>query len=185
MMSTMTRGVIVAACVVALASCGSKNNNGDEDATDVVEEDTSGDGTTDAPDGQPDVEPEPAPDIEEDAEPDAEEDSPLDVPEDWPTDIPADWETDTSSACAAAGGFCTAVRWEICPAGYEPIDPDPHRGCGGEGIPGWCCVVAPYSTCSASGRGNCVPGTSCTGCWGPVSGLTCESGRVCCEDICD
>jgi hypothetical protein len=199
MTRTIARGTIAAVCMLglALAGCGSKSKN--EDASDVAEEDTPGDGTGDAaPDGQPDVEPEPAPDVEEDATPDAEEDpeedseedveedTSEDPPDDWPTDLPADWGVDTSSACAAAGGFCTAVRWEICPPGYEPIDPSPHRGCGGSGgIAGWCCVVAPYSTCSAFSGGNCVPGTSCTGCWGPVSGYTCESGRVCCEDICD
>jgi hypothetical protein len=31
-----------------------------------------------------------------------------------------------------------------------------------------------------------VVGTSCSGCWSPASGTpACESGRVCCIDICD
>ncbi len=172
---------------LVLAGCGSKKKTEDADAADVAEEDTAIDETVDV---VPDAEPDAVPDAEEDATPDAEEDAetdgPLDPPEDWPTDNPADWSVETSTACEAVGGFCTAVRWEICPVGYEPIDPDPHRGCGGGGgVAGWCCVVAPYSTCSAYAGGNCIPGTSCTGCWGDVSGYTCESGRVCCEDICD
>lgn len=201
----ITRGALLTAIVagLVLAGCGKKKSSENEDATDVVEEDTAIDETADpTPDAEPDASPDPSPDVEEDTAPDAEEDAgedagedaeedveedaSMDPPDDWPTDIPADWPGDTSSACAAAGGFCTAYRWEICPIGYEPIDPSPHRGCGGGGsIAGWCCVVAPYSTCSAFSGGNCVVGTSCTGCWGPVSGYTCEPGRVCCEDICD
>jgi hypothetical protein len=201
MTRTIARGAIVVACMagLVLGACSKKKSSGDEDATDVVEEDVIVDGTIEpTPDPTPDPTPEPTPDPEEDTTPDAEEDpeedteedveedASMDPPDDWPTDLPGDWPVDTSSACSEAGGFCTAVRWEICPVGYEPIDPSPHRGCGGSsGIAGWCCVVAPYSTCSAYSGGNCVAGTSCTGCWGPVSGYTCESGRVCCEDICD
>jgi hypothetical protein len=52
-----------------------------------------------------------------------------------------------TAACATAGGvLCTPYRWEICPAGTEPLaGADPHLGCGNGG---WCCVVAPPSTCS-------------------------------------
>ena len=90
-----------------------------------------------------------------------------------------------TTACATAGGLlCTPVRWEICPAGTEPLGgADSHLGCGLSGS-GWCCQLAPASTCSQSGQGNCVPGVSCTGCWGAVPGLACEAGRVCCEDVC-
>ena len=88
-----------------------------------------------------------------------------------------------TTICASAGGLlCTPYRWEICPAGTEPVaGADPHLGCG-QG--GWCCGAAPPSTCSQSGSGNCVPG-ACTGCWAAVAGLTCEAGRVCCQDVCD
>jgi len=93
------------------------------------------------------------------------------------------WADGTFPKCAAVSGNCTEHRWVICPAGFEPVDPDPRQDCGD----GWCCVVAPASTCSASVSANCVVGTQCTGCWGPAtnSSLTCEAGRVCCEDICD
>ena len=106
---------------------------------------------------------------------------PFDAGWDGPIMIP-DGGTPTI-ACATAGGvLCTPYRWEICPAGTEPIaGNDPHQGCGNGG---WCCQLAPWSTCSQSGQGNCVPG-ACTGCWYPVSGLTCEAGRVCCQDYCD
>jgi hypothetical protein len=201
MTRTVARGAIVTACMLGLvlAGCSKKKNVGDEDATDTTGGDPSADGTLDAiPDGQPDPTPEPTPEVvedgtpdaeedgEEDVEEDVEEDASMDPPDDWPTDLPGDWPVEASHACASAGGFCTAYRWEICPPGYEPIDPSPHRGCGsGGGADGWCCVVAPYSTCSAYAGANCVVGTACTGCWGAVSGYTCESGRVCCEDICD
>jgi len=193
MTRTIARGALLAACMagLVLGGCGSKKKTTDADATDVAEEDGVVDGTIEptpdpVPEPTPDLEEDTTPDAEEDLEQDVEEDTSMDPPEDWPTDLPADWPVDTSSACASAGGFCTAYRWEICPSGYEPIDPSPHRGCGGgSGADGWCCVVAPYSTCSAYSGGNCVAGTSCTGCWGTVSGYTCEEGRVCCEDICD
>ncbi|MEO7094091.1 MAG: hypothetical protein ABI175_12630 [Polyangiales bacterium] len=91
-----------------------------------------------------------------------------------------------TETCAGAGGkFCTAVRWELCPSGYEPVGTgDGHYDCGK--IQGWCCVPAPASTCSSSGKGNCVPG-GCTGCWAKVEdpSLTCEDGRGCCIDMCD
>jgi len=175
--------VVIAITILAFAGCGGGGKGGDHDANDLPEVDTSTDQTTDQ---QPDTEPDTEPDVAPDTEPDSTADVPMDTPADWPTDIPADWPVETSAECASAGGFCTEVRWEICPAGYEPIDPDPHRDCPGEGegVIGWCCVVAPYSTCTASGAGNCVVGTTCTSCWGPVTGYTCESGRVCCRDIC-
>jgi len=112
-------------------------------------------------------------------------------PADAPPALDAGWDATIvvpdagapTTSCAAAGGLlCTPYRWEICPVGTEPVSgADPHRGCG-QG--GWCCQAAPPSTCSQSGQGNCVPG-ACTGCWYPVSGLTCEAGRVCCQDYCD
>jgi hypothetical protein len=88
-----------------------------------------------------------------------------------------------TGACTSAGGLlCTPMRWEICPLGTEPVaGADPHLGCG-QG--GWCCRLAPPSTCSQSGQGNCVPG-ACTGCWAAVPAFTCETGRVCCQDMCD
>lgn len=99
---------------------------------------------------------------------------------------PVDTGTALTEACAAAGGaYCTNNRWELCPAGFEPLGAmDGHLGCGMIG--GWCCVPAPASTCSASGKGNCVPG-GCTGCWMKVSdpSLACEDGRGCCVDACD
>jgi hypothetical protein len=98
-------------------------------------------------------------------------------------------DADTAtSACGAAGGTCTDSRWNLCPVGTEPIDPDPHQDCGsGTGTDGWCCVDAPASTCSDAAGVNCVVGTECIGCWGPAenTSLTCEAGRVCCTDICD
>ena len=106
-------------------------------------------------------------------------------------DAGADEEMDGDTAtlaCEAAGGTCTDSRWNMCPVGTEPIDPDPHRDCGsGTGTDGWCCVDAPTSTCSDAAGANCVVGTECTGCWGPAedTSLTCEAGRVCCTDICD
>lgn len=102
-----------------------------------------------------------------------------------PDVTPPDTGVPLSAACAAAGGaLCTEHRWTICPKGFEPIaSGDGHLGCA---TGGWCCVAAPASTCSSSGRANCVPG-ACTGCWSKVTDptLTCESGRSCCEDLCD
>ena len=87
--------------------------------------------------------------------------------------------------CAAVDGICTDARWELCPNGTEPVDPNPNRDCpGGEGAQGWCCVDAPPSTCSDDSSGNCIVGDSCEGCWAEVQGYDCEDGRVCCEDIC-
>ena len=93
------------------------------------------------------------------------------------------WADGTFPKCTAVSGKCTEQRWIVCPVNTEPVDPDPHQDCGA----GWCCVAAPASTCSASGSTNCVVGATCTGCWGPAtnSSLSCEAGRVCCEDICD
>jgi hypothetical protein len=89
--------------------------------------------------------------------------------------------------CTAKGGICTPHRWVLCPVNTEPIHPDPHQDCGQPGAGGWCCVSAPPSTCSAAPGVNCVHGSQCTGCWDTPSdtSLTCEAGRVCCEDICD
>ncbi len=90
-----------------------------------------------------------------------------------------------TSACEAVGGvLCTPFRWEVCPAGYEPVDEsDGHLSCG-SGL-GWCCQAAPASTCSAEALTNCIPG-KCTGCWQPAldETLTCEPGRACCQDVC-
>ncbi len=83
-------------------------------------------------------------------------------------------------ACEIAGGICTAERWVICPVGYEPLGDDLPLECGGH-----CCVLAPSSTCSDDAGYNCVLGNDCTGCWFENEGLNCESGRVCCFDICD
>jgi hypothetical protein len=97
-----------------------------------------------------------------------------------------DTGTRLTETCAAAGGkVCTAQRWHLCPIGYEPIGTGGgHYDCGD--IDGWCCVLAPPSSCSSSGKGNCVPG-GCTGCWAKVDdpSLTCEEGRGCCIDMCD
>lgn len=86
--------------------------------------------------------------------------------------------------CSAKGGLCTKHRWVVCPVNYEPIHPGPHQDCTGGG---WCCVKAPPSSCSAKAGVNCVYGNKCTGCWFPArdTTLTCESGRVCCMDMCD
>jgi hypothetical protein len=114
-------------------------------------------------------------------------DAPADVPVDTAADVRADAPPDTPAdappaTCVAAGGTCTMWRWNLCPVGTEPIDPDPHRDCGG----GWCCVAAPASSCSMHEGSNCVAGATCTGCWhAEGTGLTCETGRVCCVDICD
>ena len=93
------------------------------------------------------------------------------------------WADGSFPQCAAVAGKCTPQRWIICPVNTEPADPDPHQDCGS----GWCCTAAPTSTCSASASTNCVVGTACVGCWGPATNaaLSCEAGRVCCEDICD
>lgn len=90
----------------------------------------------------------------------------------------------TPAACAAAGGFCSRNRWSICPAHYEPAaEGTGHLDCPSSG---WCCVPAPSSPCSDQGTGNCVVGTSCSGCWSSAPGApSCENGRVCCVDICD
>ena len=86
--------------------------------------------------------------------------------------------------CSGVGGFCTPFRWEICPPSYEPVFPNSHQDCPSGG---WCCVPAPPSTCSAAAAANCIKAGACTGCWGDAANktLTCEPGRVCCNDICD
>jgi len=85
--------------------------------------------------------------------------------------------------CTTLGGICRQHHWEICPVNMEPVYPDPHQDCGA----GLCCVQAPASTCSSSGSANCFYGSACTGCWASPrnASLTCEAGRVCCENICD
>lgn len=90
----------------------------------------------------------------------------------------------TPPACSAVGGFCSPNRWSTCPAHYEPAsDESGHLDCP---VEGWCCVAAPASACSDQGKGNCVVGTSCKGCWSSAPGTpACESGRVCCVDVCD
>ncbi len=188
--------VVIVSLVVA---CGGKSNDQDADAGDPLtedvaadlEQDTVGDPQVDSPadtvaDVATDTDPDTASDTTTDEPTDSVEDPDVatDPYTDWPTDNPADWTAETSTACEVLGGFCTEVRWELCPEGYEPVDTDPHSGCGSTGIEGWCCVVAPPSPCSASGAGNCIEGTTCTGCWASVA-LGCEEGRVCCQDICD
>ncbi|MBL8717119.1 MAG: hypothetical protein JNL79_14045 [Myxococcales bacterium] len=114
--------------------------------------------------------------------------APADVPgetSDAPVDasIP-DTGVATSAACSAAGGvLCTAFRWNICPAGFEPVSSTDHLGCGTAG--GWCCRPAPPSPCAASGLGNCLP-TCPLDCWQPVTDttLTCDGARKCCRDVC-
>ena len=163
--------------VVGLAAgCGGGNGSPDRDATDIHAEDVGTDGISD-----PAPEPDAAADPTLDPEPDPEPEAPADVPAEWPTDLPSDWPVETSSACAAAGGFCTEYHWDMCPVGYEPTAPDQVLGCSGK-----CCIMAPYSTCTAAPRGKCIVAESCSGCWsdGP-SGLTCESGRICCEWTCE
>jgi hypothetical protein len=101
-------------------------------------------------------------------------------------DSDADGAETTPPACAAAGGFCSEARWILCPVHFEPVGGDGHLDCGSGGADGWCCVPAPPSECSDRGAGNCVPGTTCTGCWAPAPGTpACEAGRVCCIDVCD
>jgi hypothetical protein len=87
-------------------------------------------------------------------------------------------------ACAAAGGSCSPFRWQTCPKHYEPSD----QGTGHLDCPntGWCCVPAPSSPCSDNGAGNCVVGNACTGCWFSAPNTpACETGRVCCVDMCN
>jgi hypothetical protein len=160
--------------LLVIAGCGGGSTDIDGNASDVPGDDVAVDTSVDTVhDTSADVEPDPG----DDASPDPAED-PAD---DGPTDPPADWPHDTSLECEAAGGFCSGARWMLCPAGHEPIGLD-GLGCEMEG---WCCVAAPSSTCTDSGTANCVPGTSCEGCWGDAGGsLACEAGRVCCVDIC-
>ena len=174
--------VVVGALALAMAGCGERTTNRGQDAgadaaTDGAHHNIDAPGPRDA--GGGDV-------FQIDGPPQrdgliADVLPPLDAQWDAVVHVP-DGGTPTA-ACATAGGLlCTPYRWEICPAGTEPLaGADPHLGCGNGG---WCCVVAPPSTCSNSGAGNCVPG-SCTGCWAPVSGYMCENGRVCCQDMCD
>jgi hypothetical protein len=90
--------------------------------------------------------------------------------------------------CAEIGGVCTLSRWGRCPVGTEPYSLSSNQfGCEAY-EDGWCCVDAPSSPCADSpGGGMCVPGDRCTGCFAahPDPSMTCESGRVCCVDVCD
>jgi hypothetical protein len=107
-------------------------------------------------------------------------DAPLETPrDDGAIDLPGS----ETSACTAAGGFCSPSRWQICPAYREPIGQgDGHLDCRNNG---WCCVPAPSSPCSDQGAGNCVVGDACTGCWHAAPNTpACETGRVCCVDNC-
>lgn len=92
--------------------------------------------------------------------------------------------TALTSECSAAGGvLCTNFRWNICPAGFEPVSSTDHYACGTAG--GWCCRPAPASPCASSGLGNCLP--SCPlDCWQPVTDttLTCDGTKKCCRDVC-
>jgi hypothetical protein len=123
----------------------------------------------------------------------ADADADADVPVEAEAEAGADADADadggdvTPPNCAALGGTCTDARWSICAAHFEPAAGDGHQDCSGStGMGGWCCVPAPASACSDSGAGNCVEGTSCTGCWFPAEGTpACEAGRVCCVDYCD
>jgi hypothetical protein len=170
--------VVLGALVIAFPGCGGGGGGGGQDAADTAGGDTAGDQVTDtSPDAQPDSTPDTEPDVAPDAEPDPVEDP----PEDWPTDLPADWPTETSSSCAAAGGFCTEYDWDMCPPGYEPTAPNTDLDCSGH-----CCIVAPYSPCSAATYANCIMAESCTGCWGdPSPAYDCESGRICCTWYCE
>ena len=160
---------------VLLLGCGGGGGSSDDDATDVQQEDMTTEHATDPAD---DPEPDPEPDAGDDAEPDTVDDPPDDVPV---TDPPEDWEVDTSSACADAGGFCTAMRWDMCPPGYEPTAPDMILDCGGH-----CCVAAPDSTCTASTSTNCLAAEACPSCWEDRSDLyACEEGRICCQYTCE
>jgi hypothetical protein len=90
--------------------------------------------------------------------------------------------------CAEIGGVCTLSRWTRCPAGTEPYSASSNQlGCEAYSQ-GWCCIDAPPSPCADNVNGGmCVPGDRCTGCFAAHSdpAMTCESGRVCCVDICD
>lgn len=90
--------------------------------------------------------------------------------------------------CAVLGGICALSRWTRCPAGTEPYSASGDQlGCEVYND-GWCCVDAPPSPCADSAKGGmCVPGDKCTGCFTAHEdpAMTCETGRVCCVDICD
>ncbi len=90
--------------------------------------------------------------------------------------------------CAESGGVCTQARWTRCPLGTEPYSLSSNQlGCEAYAN-AWCCVEAPPSPCADEpGGGMCVPGAACTGCFAahPDPAMTCESGRVCCVDMCD
>lgn len=139
------------------------------------------DATADAPDAPLDVPPDTPADVPGDlgdSRPDA-----ADAPADAPLDVP-DTGVVVSAACASAGGvLCTRFRWDICPAGFEPVSASDHLDCGTAG--GWCCRPAPPSSCAASGVGNCIA-TCPLDCWQPVTDttLTCDGARKCCRDVC-
>ena len=191
-MQEMPRLVALVLCLI-VAACGDVKTGDPPDGSDAPE-DTPEETTTDpAPDGTPDVEPDPTPDPTPDPDPDVEvdveEDAPVDagadLPDGWPTGPPTDWPHPTSTQCDRAAGFCSGGSELLCPWGYEPLETRPHRNCANDG---WCCIVAPYSECTDSSEANCFAGTSCSGvdgCLGdPTTAYTCETGRVCCVDIC-
>jgi hypothetical protein len=98
-----------------------------------------------------------------------------------------DTGTHATKGCLAQGGvLCTEARWELCPAGFEPVaGADGHLNCG-MSHDGWCCQAAPVTSCSMSGQANCVV-NACTGCFAPSpdKSLACEPGRACCVDMCN
>lgn len=189
------------ALALLLAACGDVNTDNPPDASDVSGDDLPSDLSTDTPpdttvDPFPDAEPDPEPDVTTDPTPDplpdTEEPSPdlepeptIDLPEDWPRDLPGEWPYTTHPQCIGVGGFCSGGFSLLCPWGYEPSGSRPHGHCADDG---WCCVPAPYSECTDSGVANCFTGATCSDvdtCLGPPSTTySCESGRVCCVDIC-
>jgi hypothetical protein len=185
----MKETIIFPLLLCSVVACGDVNTD-DPDATDDptidVPVETTTDTTPDAvPDGTVDAAPEPDPDVGLDPLEDASPDTSSDLPGDWPTDHPEEWPYPVSGQCEDHGGFCSGGSELLCPWGYEPIERRPHGNCINDG---WCCTVAPYSECTASGEANCFEGTTCTavdGCLGdPTTAYACETGRVCCVDVC-
>ncbi len=79
-------------------------------------------------------------------------------------------------SCDQAGGTCESG--DVCPAGTQPVFPDPRRDCAASRN---CCVEAPSSPCTMDETAHCVSGDRCTGSWGLSANLECQSGRVCCR----